>query len=113
MKKHMLNVLVALLMGFCSSAVWADIAETPVGKISLIEIGWNGEGINILHTAQVAGCNPNPREFAISKDHPAYRELVSVALAAYAADADVQLIVEPGTCLFGNRTKVVTLRLKK
>ena len=112
MEKYLLKVLI-ILMVLGSSLVRADVVETISGKISLLEIGWNGEGINILHSAQVAGCNSNPREFAISKDHPGYKELVSVALAAYAADADVQLIVEPGTCLFGNRTKIITLRLKK
>lgn len=105
-----LFVVFSMSFGLC---VNAEVITTEPGKISSVEIGWNGEGINILHSAQVTGCNSNTQEFAISKDHTGYKELVSAVLAAHTASTNVQLIVDRGNCLFGNRTKIVTVRLLK
>lgn len=112
MKKHSVKFLFLVVSIVFSVIVKAENV-TVGGTISAIEVGWNGEGINIIHSGQVAGCNPNPHEFAISKDHPGYKELVSLVLAAHMASVNVQLVAESGTCLFGNRTKVVTVRLLK
>lgn len=113
----MKNILIKFLSGIfvagLASVACAEVILTPVGKISMVEVGWNGEGLNILYSGAITGCNPNPQEFAISKDHAGYRELVSLVLAAHASSAEVQLVVDKGNCLFGNRTKIVTVRLLK
>lgn len=113
MKHNWTSFLSTVFIAGLASLVNAEVVNTSVGKISLVEVGWNGEGINILHSGAITGCNSNPQEFALSKDHAGYKELVSLILAAHASSANVQLVVDKGNCLFGNRTKIVTVRLLK
>jgi hypothetical protein len=89
------------------------VENVLTGKITAIENGWFGEGIVLKHTNGKAGCGSDQNEFAISKDHAGYKEIAAIALTAFTSQADVQLIVDTGVCLFGNRTKVLAVRLVK
>ena len=87
---------------------------TGFGKINYLENGWYGEGVAIHHsTAVITGCTANSNDFAIDKNHPAYKELIAIALAAYTSESEVELIVDKGVCGFGGRTKILSIRLKK
>lgn len=112
--KNLAKSILSIYIFALSAVSYAENMYTGIGKITLLENGWNGEGINIIHSgAGVTGCNPNPQEFALSKDHPSYKELVSFTLAAHTASANVELVVEKGVCLFGNRTKIISIKLIK
>ncbi|WP_152971742.1 hypothetical protein [Xanthomonas arboricola] len=76
------------------------------GKIISVENGWQGEGVAIRHSiASIKGCAADSNDFAIDKNHPSYKELVAIALAAFTSQSDVQLVVDKGVCIFGARTK--------
>lgn len=84
------------------------------GKITYIENGWDGEGIAIHSSINgPGGCTASLNDFGVEKSHAAYKELVAMALSAYASNADVEIIVDAGKCVFGARTKVLSIRLKK
>ncbi len=93
------------------SANAADVVGT--GKIDYVENGWEGEGLAIHHSVGIDGCTASNTEYAIEKNHLSYKELVSMALSAFALGSDVQLVVERGVCSFGGRTKVLSIRLIK
>jgi hypothetical protein len=89
-------------------------ADLVAGKITYIENGWYGEGVAIHSSANgPSGCSASLNDFAIDKNHAAYKELVAIALSAYNSNADVEVIVDTGDCIFGGRTKVLSIRLKK
>lgn len=107
-------LLATALLGLSLSGNAAAAYAIAPGKITYIENGWLGEGL-ALHVSGsgVSGCTAQPTEFAIGKDHPAYRDMVAIALSAFASSSDVEIVAEAGTCLFGNRTKVLAIRLRK
>jgi len=111
--KSMIGVLLVFAgLGFCHTGQAVELLGS--GKITFIENGWAGEGLTINYSKNgPAGCSAALNEFAIDKNHPAYKELVAIALAAYTSNADADLIVDPGVCLFGSRTRVISIRLKK
>ncbi|UYK76764.1 hypothetical protein NG825_20595 [Xanthomonas sacchari] len=106
-----------LLLLFVSSACYQAQAATQlvwVGKITYVENDWNGEGLAIHSSSNgPSGCPADLNDFGITSSHPAYKELTAMALAAFTTNADVELIVDSGNCVFGNRTKVISIRLKK
>lgn len=111
--KTLMGVLVVLFsFSFCHIGRAAELVAS--GKIIFVENGWNGEGLVINYSRNgPAGCSAALNDFGIDKNHPAYKELVAIALAAYTSNADADLIVDTGVCVFGNRTKVISIRLKK
>lgn len=112
MPKHKLFAFAVAALLVHQTASAADVVS--VSKITRIENGWLGEGVALrLSGPGITGCPADPVEFAIGKDHPGYREIVAIALAAQSSSADVELVVEKGQCLFGGRTKVLSVRLYK
>lgn len=81
------------------------------GKITYIENGWFGEGVALKHSTPTTGCQANDHEYAISADHPSYQQITSLLIAAFTAKLDVELVVLPSDCLFGKRTRVLSIRL--
>lgn len=93
----------------------ASAVEIASGKLTYVENGWLGEGLALqLSGSGVAGCPSSQlTEFAVDKDHPAYKDMVAIALTAFGLGSQIELVVEPGVCLFGGRTKVVAIRLRR
>ncbi|WP_152668505.1 hypothetical protein [Xanthomonas perforans] len=102
-------LLTATLVSGGASAV----EVTANGKIAFVENGWYGEGLSLAHSAPVASCTGGANNYVIDKNHPSYQELLAIALTAYTRELDVKLIVEPGVCGFGGRTKILAMRLSK
>jgi hypothetical protein len=91
----------------------STVAVVPVAKISVIENGWAGEGLAIhLDSGDVVGCG-YPLDFGVGVGHPAYKDIVAIALSAMASGANVELMANSGTCIFGSRTQVNSIRIKK
>lgn len=90
-------------------------AITAVGpaKITYLENGWQGEGIAIRLETGLAGCSGGAENFAVLAQHPAYKDIVALATTAFVSSTNVELIVEEGVCVFGGRTKVLSIRLYK
>ena len=105
------KVIAAVTLLVAGHSHAADIVG--VGQIQWIENGWYGEGVAFSFTVGIDGCPAARTEFAVSKDHAGYKELVSMLLAAQASSSNVTLFVEKGTCLFGGRTKVLAIRMAK
>lgn len=82
-------------------------------RVIYVENGWNGEGLVVHLNLGTAGCGASTNDFAVDVNHPAYKQIVALALTAYSMSADVQLVVEPGVCIFGGRTKILSIRLVK
>lgn len=111
-KRSCLQYFFALIASFSGPAMAVEV--TSYGKITYVENGWYGEGLALHHsTASVTGCTGSPNDFVIDKNHPAYQELLAMALTAYTRDLDVGLIVTKGDCGFGERTKILAIRLAK
>lgn len=110
MRKHKLVAFaVAALLAHQTAAA---VDYIGVGKITSVENGWFGEGIVLRHSGPgITGCSADPTEFAIDKNHPGYKEIVAIALAAQTSAANVELVVEKGVCLFGGRTKVLAIKI--
>lgn len=100
-----------LAAGFANCA-HAGVVWAGAGKIRQLENGWLGEGMALRFSGPgVPGCSADIQNFAISSSHPSYRELVATVLTAYATGSNVEIVVEQGVCLFGNRTKVLAITL--
>ena len=82
-------------------------------KITFLENGWFGEGIAIHLDKGVAGCNSADNDFALSADHPSYKEIIAFATSAFMSSSNIELVVEEGVCIFGDRTKILSIRLVK
>jgi hypothetical protein len=107
-------VFTSALVGISSSAALAGGVTAPTAKIILIENGWYGEGLALITDgAGVSGCAGGPTQFAIDAGHPAYKDMVAMALTAFSSGSNVQMMVDQGNCIFGARTKVISLRLMK
>jgi len=105
-------LLVFAGLSFCHTGRAAELVGS--GKITFVENGWGGEGLVINYSKNgPSGCSAALNDFGIDKNHPAYKELVAIALAAYTSNADADLIVDTGVCIFGSRTKIISIRLKK
>jgi hypothetical protein len=97
-----------LLPAICS----AEVAQTGYGKITYLENGWAGEGVALHHSGNaIDGCPADPHDFGIDKNNPLFKELVALAMAAYTTESNVELVVEKKDCIFGGRTKVISIRL--
>lgn len=91
---------------------YAGYAATGAGYITFIENGWLGEGfaIHMTDLAAISGCPAPGYEFGISADHPAYKILVALMINAFSQHTQVQLVVDQGVCVLGNRTKIISIR---
>lgn len=112
--KYLLAIVILPTLWFAGSASAAP-QSLGAGKIQWIENGWDGEGIAFKFSLPVAagGCTSNLNEYAISKDHLGYKEMVSLLLSAQAMQSDVVLVVDASLCFVGTRTKVLAVRVAK
>jgi hypothetical protein len=78
--------------------------------ITFVENGWFGEGVavRIDPNTTLQGCGP---DFGVRAEHPAYKQLTALIVSAYHAKSKVELVVNPGDCVFGNRTNITSVRL--
>lgn len=106
----MMKIVTVLLLLFLPLTSGA-IEFVNGGYIQSVENGWYGEGIAFKFSKPLSGCPSEDGDYAVSKDHAGYREVVSILLTAYAASSKVDLVVEKGVCLFGGRTQVISIRL--
>lgn len=111
MSKNKLAALTVAALFAHQTAAAVDFVG--VGKIAWVENGWDGEGVAFKHSGIGIGGCPVSTEFAIDKNHPGYKEIVAIALAAHSSSADVELVVEKGACLMGGRTKVLAVKISK
>lgn len=107
------------LIGFCFWAICATSSNAAVYGVATtnivsLENAWEGEGlaIHVSPGTGVAGCG-NINEFAVSVTHKSYKDIVAMAIAAQISNAKIQLIVDTNNCLFGNRTRIVSLKVVK
>jgi|LauGreDrversion4_1035100.scaffolds.fasta_scaffold874347_1 hypothetical protein len=105
--------ILAIFLTVISFTTQAQYALTPFGQIIFIENGWFGEGfgINMENSVQTTGCPRPGNEYGIEASHQAYKILVALMITAYTQKLPVQLVVEPGTCVLGSRTKIMAIRL--
>jgi hypothetical protein len=97
---------------FAATSAHSALDVLPLGHITLVENGWFGEGL-ALHLDVSTPNNTCPaaaNDFGIPKEHPSYKDLVAIALSAHAIGAAVQLGVDQGNCVFGGRTRVISIR---
>lgn len=110
MKKYFFLIVINF---FSSTFALSAVVAVPLAKISVIENGWNGEGLAIrLDSGGISGCG-YPLDFGVEIGHPAYKDVVAIALAAMASGTYVELMANSGTCVFGSRTQVVSIRIRK
>ena len=95
-----------------SNARSAPVA-TGYGVITYIENGWAGEGfaIRMTNTVTTSGCTAPAHEYGISATHPAYNILVAMMMSAYSKQTTIQLVVDQGVCVLGQRTKILSIRV--
>ena len=93
----------------------AAVTATAPTQITYVENGWFGEGfvIHIIPGTGVTGCPALENDFGIAKSHPAYKDMLGLAMMAYASGSKVQLVVDTGVCVLSNRTNVISIRLYK
>jgi len=110
MRTHIVRALSASLFLFAPVAIAADVVGT--GRIVWLENGWAGEGLALhLDNSGATGCPSPSTEFAVNKNHPAFRELTAIALTAYTSGANVELVGDRGVCHMG-RTSLISIRLR-
>lgn len=97
----------------CFLSTFSAAESVGGGYVQSIENGWFGEGVAFQFSKPLDGCPSEDNYYAVSKDHIGYREVVSILLAAYTTSSKVDLAVEKGVCLFGGRTKVLSVKLLK
>lgn len=105
----------ALAFALLPVSYGAAALDTTVNtKIVLVENGWFGEGLALVVTPGTGkpGCAAPENMFAIDAGHPSYKVLVAMAMTAVTTGATVQMVVAPGECIFGARTRVVSIRLQ-
>ena len=81
---------------------WSSIAEdktTAKGEIKRLHFWHNINGVLILHTNM--GVNPGcarDDQYVLSKNHPYYKDMYALLLAAAAANKKVQLSLSNAEC---------------
>ncbi|TBV73264.1 hypothetical protein [Pseudoxanthomonas winnipegensis] len=107
------QIVIFFLGSAIPSIALADVLTTGYGKITRIETGWYGEGIALHHSGNaIGGCSADPHEFGIEVNNSLFKELTALATTAFSTGSDVDLVVQSGDCIFGGRTKVISIRLK-
>lgn len=111
-KMKMLIVGIVLLAA-SPSGYASQVALAPT-TITFVENGWFGEGLAIQTTATYStSCYGGGTQFAVPITHPAYKDIVAIALAAYAIGSTVQIVIEDSTCAFAGRMSILSIRLLK
>jgi hypothetical protein len=89
-------------------------AQTVVGPTTIVQMGngWAGEQMAIIVANGTSPCPGGPNEYSVRKTHPAYNDIVAMALTAFASGASV-IIRTDGTCIDNNRAAILELRLVK
>src|SRR5262245_7085421 len=83
-------------------------AQSVVGPTTIVQMGngWAGEQMAIIVASGNSTCPAGPNEYSVRKTHPAYNDIVAMALTAFASGASV--IVRPdGTCIDNNRAAIL------
>jgi hypothetical protein len=101
---------VTLLLCAHASAMAAATDWIPATTIMQVSNGWTGEQFVVILASGVSTCPGGANEYTISTDHKAYKDMVAMALTAFATGATV-LIRPDGTCLGNNRAAILELRL--
>lgn len=86
---------------------------TSLSNITYLENGWAGEGLVVKLNNGYPGCPATDTEFAVLSTHPSYKDIIALATSAFMASTNVELVIEPGDCVFGDRTKIISIRLYK
>jgi len=108
------QTILAIFLAVISFTTQAQYAATSSGQITFIENGWGGEGfaIHMENAVQTAGCPAPAYEYGLDASHQAYKILVALMITAYTQKLPVQMVVQPGTCVLGARTKIISIRLR-
>ena len=106
--------ILAIFLALVSFTTQAQYSPTASGQITFIENGWFGEGfaIHMENSVQTAGCPAAANEYGLEASHQAYKILVALMITAYTQKLPVQMVVQPGTCVLGARTKIISIRLR-
>lgn len=97
--------------GICYHTL-AVAQTTGTVKITYLENGWFGEGLAFkVSGSGVSGCPAPDIEFAVPQSHPAYREIQTLLVSAFVAKQNIEVVPRIGTCGFGNRTLIHSVRL--
>ncbi|MFT4925508.1 MAG: hypothetical protein ACI8WB_001601 [Phenylobacterium sp.] len=91
----------------------AAFSISAIGKVTYIENGWFGEGVAIHMSSGTAGCPAGDTDYAVEASHPAYKEIVALATSAFVAAINVEIVTATGSCAFGDRNKILSIRLIK
>lgn len=105
-------LIFALAFSLWSQTTSAGYAAVGPGSLTFIENGWFGEGFAVHMSAGIAGCPAPNTEFGLSATHPAYKELVALLMSAYFTEKQVEFVVDQGVCTLGNRTSIISIRLR-
>lgn len=111
--KTIFEFTVAICLLFLSLPSLGAAVATGNGTLTYIENGWYGDGFAIHHTNSVSGCLAPPTEYGLQPSHPQYKEIVAMLIAAFVNGTTVELVADSGVCVLGNRTKIISIRLKK
>ena len=109
--------IASALLSIISIYLWsptttAGFAAVGPASITFIENGWFGEGFSVHLSSGITGCGAPATEFGIPASHPAYKELVSLMMSAFFTEKKVEVVVNQGVCTLGNRTSIVSIRLR-
>jgi hypothetical protein len=84
----------------------------PATTIMQVSNGWDGEQFVVIVANGSSMCPGGTNEYTISINHKAYKDMVALALTAFATGATV-LIRPDGACLDNNRATILELRLAR
>jgi hypothetical protein len=104
-----ISIGLSLFLLFAVNALAFDVVGST--KINYVENGWFGEGLAVYADHGIAGCGADDTQFFIDESHPSYTVLASIVLTAFSTQSDVQIVTVTGTCLAGDRTKILSVRL--
>ncbi|XXT21292.1 hypothetical protein WME94_06990 [Sorangium sp. So ce429] len=104
-------MLMCAIVASLSGLARAAHVGTGRGRVTYLENGWFGEGMAVHLTASVPGCKDH--EYAIPVEHPSYKDMTAMLLSAFINNRQVELVVDQGVCIFGDRTKVLSVRLSQ
>src|SRR5512132_260297 len=102
----------ASLSAFEARAISPAPSDGTTSRITYVENGWFGEGLAVHLSAPLTyatQCAAAANDFAVAASHPMFKEISAMIMLAYASGAPVQLMVDPASCIFGNRTSIVAV----
>jgi hypothetical protein len=97
-----------------AAATAPAVAQVTVsGTITMIRTGWNDEQFAVVVSAPIqnpARC-PAADGYITHKSNPGYQTYLSAALAAFAANSQVGVVVHPTECGVAGRPKLIGINL--